>query len=175
MSLPQNPVNACYAGVPDARDGVAYGLGGQRRLFGNGNVARAGRDHGDWPNAVIGLVAPDANHAGRLVPFGISHNVAYVTVRTFVGACDYDVGRPLHQALDYTDNLFSRFAAAKNYFGEADAKGARMVDASEANVFKVEVLDAFDGLVALHFTTFVGLQQSRQFFEIHVCSSEAAF
>src|SRR5262249_7781067 len=154
---------------------VAHRLGGQRSFFRDGNVTGARGDDCDGTNAVVCLVAPDPNHTGRLVPFGISYDVPYFTVRTFVGACDYDIGRALRKALNDADDPAARFTATKNYLGEAHAKRAGMVNAREANVFEVEVLDAFDGLLALHFATFVGLQQLRQFLEIHVCCTEAAF
>ena len=44
-----------------------------------------------------------------------------------------------------------------------------MIDAREANVFEVQILDAFDGFTAADVTTLVRIQQLSQFSYIHLC------
>ena len=75
----------------------------------------------------------------------------------------------LCEPFDYGDDLRARLAAAENDLGKAETLRTRVVDAGEPDILEMEVLDPFDGLIALEFAMLVRLQQSCQFRQIHNC------
>jgi len=96
------------------------------------------------------------------VPLGVGYDVANLAERAFVGAGDDDVWRALCKAFDNGDDLRAGLAAAENYLGKSEASSARMIDAREADVFEMKVLNASDGVRLIEITAFERIQQ---FFE----------
>ena len=90
------------------------------------------------------------------MPFGVSNNVANLTERAFVGACDEDIGRTLDEAFDDADDLRARFTTAKHYFREALSRCPGVVDARETDVFEVKILDTVKCFAGFEFAAFVG-------------------
>ena len=80
------------------------------------------------------------------MPFSVGDNVANLSIHAFVGSGDENVWRTLCETFDYANNLRPRLAATENDFGKAKARSARMIDAREADVFEMKVLNAIDGL-----------------------------
>jgi hypothetical protein len=101
------------------------------------------------------------------VPLSIGNNVANFSERVFVGARDDDIWRTLRQPFHYADNLCARLTAAEDDFRKALTIRPRVVDASEADVFKVKILNAVDGFAGLQIAALVCRQELRQFVEIH--------
>src|SRR6185369_3390568 len=79
------------AGVPDAIYGVTHRFRGQGGFFRDRDVASAGGHDSDRADAVICLVATDADESSCFVPFGVCDDVANLAECTFIGACDEDV------------------------------------------------------------------------------------
>src|ERR1041384_8737203 len=98
-------MNARNTRIPDAIDDVAHCFGSQRRFLGDGNITRAGSHDCDRADALIGVVAANSYQTSRLVPLGVSNDVANLAERAFVGASDQDVWRARGEPVDDTDDL----------------------------------------------------------------------
>ena len=116
--------------IPNPIDNIAHRLCGQRCLFGDGYVARAGSYDCDRTDTLIGLVASNSDQTRRFVPLGVSNDVPNLTKRAFVGACDEDVRGALYESFNYADVLGASLAAAANDFQKALAPRACVVAAS---------------------------------------------
>src|ERR1041385_1045066 len=166
-ALGEYAMNSSDAGVPDTIDDVPHRFRRECGFFGDGDIARAGCDDCDRAEALVGLVATNADEASGFVPFGVSDYVTNLAKCAFVSACDEDVWRTLGEAFDDADDLRARLAAAKNDFGKALSRRARVVNARETDVFEVKVFDAVGSLCGFEFAAFVRRQKLRQFVQIH--------
>src|SRR6185369_4097163 len=141
------------AGVPDAVDGVSHCLRGKRSFFSDRDVARAGGYNCDRANALIRLVAANSHQLRGFMPLGIGNNVTNLTKSAFVCTRDENVWRALNKLFNYSDNLRASLTAAKDNLGKALARGARVIDARESDVFKVKILDAVESLARFQLAT----------------------
>ena len=160
-------MDAGHTRIPDTIDNVAHRLGGQRGFFGDGNVARAGSYHCDRADPLSSFVAADSYETRRFVPLGVSNDVAYLTKRAFVRACDEDVRGARYESFDYADDLSASLAAAKNDFRKTLSRRARVVDARETDIFEMKVLDTVYGVCSFQFAAFVRVQEFGKFIQIH--------
>src|SRR5215212_1202889 len=112
-------MNSRDACVPDTIHSITHRFGRQCGLLRDGNVARAGRDNCNRANTVIGFVTTDAYESSGFVPFSVSDYVANLAKRAFVRAGNENVWRALDKSFDYSDDLRTSLAAAKDDFREA--------------------------------------------------------
>src|SRR5688572_2055348 len=168
-------MNTGDARIPNARDGVAHSFGCQGSFFSYGYVTCSRRHNRDWSNTAIGFVAPDPHEPGRFMPFRVGYDVANLAVGAFVSPGNEDVGRALRKAFDDAHDLRARLAAAKNDLRKSQARRARMIHAREADVFEVQVLDAFDGVAAVQIAALKRVQQFLELVLIHLCSGILTF
>ena len=164
-------MNPRDARVPDAPDAVAHRFGGQRGFFGDGDVARARRDDGDFARAAFGQVATDANHARRRVPLGIGHDVAHLAEGRLVRPRDEHVGRARDQPLDDLDDLHARLARAEHDFGKPQPRRPRIINTRVADVFKMKITDASRRFALVQLAALAGAQQSFYLSQVHRINS----
>src|ERR1700689_252806 len=124
-------MNAGNANVVEMFDFVAHDFGGDDSLFGDGNVAGSGRDHGNDALAILHGVALQDNGAGEFAIFGAANFFLYRGKLFFAGARSQDVAAMFGQACENSRDLRRRLAFSENDLGHARAQSAMMIDLSE--------------------------------------------
>src|SRR2546423_626304 len=160
LALGHDAMNPCDSRVPDSLDAVAHRLGGERGLFGDGDVARARGDDHYRARAALRAVAHDANHARRRVPLGLGADVSDFAERALVRSRHKHVRRAARERLDYLDDLRASLPRPEDDFRKALSLRASVVNARVADVLEVQVRDAPRRLRLVEFALFEGAQQS---------------
>jgi hypothetical protein len=135
----QETVKASYTDVVEAGDAGVEEFGGDGGFFGDGEVAGAGADYGDvsFRFGVLGLAEGDGS--GLRVVDGGGDRSEDGFGGGFVGAGGQDVGAGCGHAGEDFGGLGGGFSGGVDYFGEADAEPAVVIDAGVAKVFEGEV------------------------------------
>jgi hypothetical protein len=125
--------------------------------------------------AVTTAMAPTPRSVRSLVlinraalPLSIGGDVSYLAEGLLIGMRDDHVRGVLDQMVDDADDLRSRFAGAKDNFGKALAGRSRVIDASIADVFVVQITDPASSISRGQLATLVGNQQLFNLVQIHL-------
>lgn len=170
----QQAMNAGNANIVKFINAVAHHASGERRFFGDGNIAGAGGDDENRPFARDFGAALDSDDAGERMEVrsacGSSVGFLHSGEDFGVGAGDENVLAriffPEHGTNDF-GNLLRRLAFSKNNFGKALAQRAMMIDFREAKVFERKMLEPFDGRAGGKFPSAHGFQNFQQVCLIH--------
>src|SRR6185503_17610738 len=105
---------------------------------------------------LVGLVATNPHQLCSFMPLSVGHNVTNLTKSAFVCASDENVWRTLSKLFNDSDDLCASLTAAKDDLGEALASRAGVIDACKADVFKVKIFNAVEGLAGFQLAAFEG-------------------
>ncbi len=132
------------ADVVDALDAVAHQLGGDRGLFGDGKIRRAGRRDDDGAFAGLDVLLPQSDERRVGVIRRIRNGGPDGVERGGGGARDEQGGSAADDGVGDGGNLVGCLAEAQYYLGKALSNGAVMVDSRKAQVFKRLGLEGVD-------------------------------
>ena len=166
-----NPGNTYVVKLIDA---IAHHARGEQSFLGDGNVAGTGGNDEDQAFAGDFAAALDGDDAGEGMKL---RGARGFPVNFFHGGEDFGVGASdenivprvflLEHGADDFGDLLRRFAFGENDFREALTQGAMMVHLGEAEVFKRQVLEAFDDSGRRELSSPHGFQKFQQFCLIH--------
>ena len=145
--LRQQAMDAGHAHVGNQFDGVAHEARGDGGLFGNGQIAGAGADHGDRAFARRCRRLREGDGARGLVKFGArlggQHRlITFRARRGWPARC-----RRPGPCAQRSRPPAQGFCRGEDHFGHAGAQGAMVIELGKAEIFKGQSAQAVERVV----------------------------
>ena len=163
----QQTVDPRHADVIVSHHSLIHDFGSDAGFLRHRQVRRTGRHHGNRTRTLLGFNLTQCDAAGQFVVFSLGKYSANRFVGLLIRAGGQHIDAGIGALLENRSNLVGGLAFTVNYFREATAQGAMMVDLGKRQVLEGHVFEVVQAFVHAQRAGFDLLQKLSQRVLVH--------